>query len=961
MVLYPARPQTLAVFNGNIILGSPTDHSIAIRVNFRSDQDSVYVEYGEISGDFPYRTPGQQNIKANVPYQDAVDSLKPNWKYYYRIRFRPAGQTAFGASPEYNFHTQRARGSVFMFCIQGDSHPERASQFDAALYTRTLQTVAADHPDFYMTIGDDFSVDTLQTLNAATVTARYTLQLPYLGFVANSAPLFLVNGNHEQAARYQLDGTPNNVAVWAQNARNLYYPEPAPDDFYTGNTEQVPYIGLLRNYYSWEWGDALFVTIDPYWSSPVPVDNVLGSGSKTSNKWDVTHGDAQYQWLKQTLEGSKAKWKFVFAHHVIGTGRGGIEVAPYYEWGGRNQDNSWGFAANRPDWPMPIHQLMAANHVTIFFQGHDHLFVHQQLDGVTYQELPEPGDPTYTLWNGDAYDSGDKFANTGYVRVNVSPASVHVEYVRTYLPKDERPPDQVNGMVKYAYTISSDDTMSLVIPTGGSAVASSNNQDSQVQIGYASVIAQTGNQPHGAAVFGLTQNNAVVTECGVPSSPPTTRARLFVDNGTGVILPPNHTPVDISTGLALVNWGTATAKITYTLRDIQGRVLALGHGTLPSGAHRAFYLYQLKDFAPDFKLPEDFASSTRFGTLELGADRPLSILGLHLTTNQRRETILTSIPVADLNAAMPDSRLYFPQMADGDGYSTKLILLNTSGTAQNGWVRFFGDGGMPITVKPAGGAAADSAFRYAIAPGGVYLLQTDGSPVQATVGWAEVVPDNGTGTPVGAGIFSRSVGEVLITESGVPSAQPTTRARIYVDMSNGHDSGIVVAAVGGAPLRLDLKARNSDGTELAGGGTATLDLAGKGHQAAFPWQWIAGLEPGFRGVLDISGPAEFAAITLRSLVNSRREYLLTTFPVADLTRDAPAPMVFPQIGAGGGYKSEIILLSSDSATTAAVSFFGDGGSPLVASFNGAGVVPAKQTGAAGALQMQSAGSSLHKR
>ena len=73
-----------------------------------------------------------------------------------------------------------------------------------------------------------------------------------------------------------MDGTPNNPAVWAQNARNLYYSEPAPDGFYTGNTEQVPFVGLLRNYYAWEWGDALFVTIDPYWESPVPVDNVFG-------------------------------------------------------------------------------------------------------------------------------------------------------------------------------------------------------------------------------------------------------------------------------------------------------------------------------------------------------------------------------------------------------------------------------------------------------------------------------------------------------------------------------------------------------------------------------------------------------------------------------------------------------------------------------------------------------------
>lgn len=35
--------------------------------------------------------------------------------------------------------------------------------------------------------------------------------------------------------------------------------------------------------------------------------------------------DAQYKWFKKTLEQSKAKYKFAFAHHVLGTGRSGNE------------------------------------------------------------------------------------------------------------------------------------------------------------------------------------------------------------------------------------------------------------------------------------------------------------------------------------------------------------------------------------------------------------------------------------------------------------------------------------------------------------------------------------------------------------------------------------------------------------------------------------------------------------
>ena len=106
----------------------------------------------------------------------------------------------------------------------------------------------------------------------------------------------------------------------------------------------------------------------------------------------------------------------------------------------------------RPTWATPIHRLMAANKVTIFFQGHDHIWVRQMLDGVTYQTLPEPADPQYALRNADAYDSGDKFPNTGFTRVTVAPTGVRVEYVRTWLPADEGV-GKTSGSVAFSYSL----------------------------------------------------------------------------------------------------------------------------------------------------------------------------------------------------------------------------------------------------------------------------------------------------------------------------------------------------------------------------------------------------------------------------------------------------------------------------------------------------------------------------
>jgi hypothetical protein len=197
-----------------------------------------------------------------------------------------------------------------VFGVQGDSHPE--------LYARTLLNAASGKPDFYICMGDDFSVDTLRTINANEIAERYALQRPFLGLVAQSAPLYLLNGNHEQASLFNYNQTDirRDVAIGTQNARNRYFPTPAPDAFYTGNAEPLASIGLLKDYYSWTWGDALFVVLDNYWHSPVLVDTGFQErhdgggrqgrgGGGDRDWWGLTLGDAQYHWFKRTLEQSK--------------------------------------------------------------------------------------------------------------------------------------------------------------------------------------------------------------------------------------------------------------------------------------------------------------------------------------------------------------------------------------------------------------------------------------------------------------------------------------------------------------------------------------------------------------------------------------------------------------------------------------------------------------------------------
>jgi len=136
----------------------------------------------------------------------------------------------------------------------------------------------------------------------------------------------------------------------------------------------------------------------------------------------------------------------------LGGGRGGIEEAGLYEWGGKDRKGVSAFADKRPGWELPIHDLMVRTGVTIFFQGHDHLYARQELDGVTYQSCPNPADRTYQAFNRDAYRSGDILPNSGHLRVTVTPDSVRVDYVRSFPPTDESS-DKRNATIAHSYTI----------------------------------------------------------------------------------------------------------------------------------------------------------------------------------------------------------------------------------------------------------------------------------------------------------------------------------------------------------------------------------------------------------------------------------------------------------------------------------------------------------------------------
>ena len=104
-----------------------------------------------------------------------------------------------------------------MIRTSGKRYGRRTS---AGLYRVALGNVAADRPDFHIDLGDTFMCEDYSrgdVRDLEDTLTRYLAQRSFLDDMCHSVPLFFALGNHEGEQGWRLDGTPDNVAVWADH------------------------------------------------------------------------------------------------------------------------------------------------------------------------------------------------------------------------------------------------------------------------------------------------------------------------------------------------------------------------------------------------------------------------------------------------------------------------------------------------------------------------------------------------------------------------------------------------------------------------------------------------------------------------------------------------------------------------------------------------------------------------
>lgn len=414
---------------------------------------------------------------------------------------------------------------------------------------------------------------------------------------------------------------------------------------------------------------------------------------------------------------------------------------------------------------------------------------------------------------------------------------------------------------------------SFSVPAFGSTSLKTAGEPAAPQAGYARITPDTApGVPSGVAVFGFRSNNVLVSEAGVPASTAMKSGRFYVEVSADG---------GINTGVAIANPNSQAATILF----------GSGSLSIPAGGQVAKFLTE-----SPFNVARGFQGSFSFTS-----DLPVAVIALRGFTNERSDFLMTTLPVADLAAAAPSGTQVLPHYADGGGWTTQIVLINSTDSDIAGVVQFVGTEGL----------VANSS-SYSVSARGAQKMSTSGRPEAVVSGSVRIVPSDGTAAPVTSAIFAyRSV-----SAAGVAAVRGSS-FRMFADSAAGLQTGIAVANAGTSAVTVTMDLYRSDGS--ASGLTATISLPPLGQTAKFLGEFFPALPATFQGVVRIrASSGEISVVGLRGRTNERSDFLITTTPAAVETGTAGPELFFPHLVDGGGYTTQFILFGSG---TGSIRFF----------------------------------------
>ena len=471
-------------------------------------------------------------------------------------------------------------------------------------------------------------------------------------------------------------------------------------------------------------------------------------------------------------------------------------------------------------------------------------------------------------------------------------------------------------------------TLPVVVPAKGGTTLTTVGGSNSVRFAHATLEVPAGAaRPAGMALLDLRQAGGEVAEVAFPLGPFITDGRVYV----------NETPTQ-STNLSFVNPSDSDVNLYFFMTDRAGTDSNFGSIKIPAKS----------SFAQPVSNTPFFLPTNAAGTMTFSSDAPLAAMAFRTFSETNSTILITPIPIA--NPYSTESRpMTIPQFASDLSWGTEFQLINPSDQPISGSVQFFTNG--PNNGDPTQSSVLTSLLLdrgsfdtvpYSLAPHGSDNFSTSGAEATVT-GYAVILPDQGTVTPVANAILTHADGNIVGLHATVESQIPKSDFRLYAELNGSFDAGdrpstamaFAITNPSSSPTTVTLTLVKMDGTST--GLSTSFVLPALGHMATFLQQLDAfkNMPTPFTGLLLVhaSGPGA-VLFGLRGHYSETGAFLGTaTGPIKE-NPGSGTTVIFPHVLDGGGYATTFILFGDPSGvgTSGTITFADENGKSLPLAF-----------------------------
>lgn len=229
------------------------------------------------------------------------------------------------------------------------------------------------------------------------------------------------------------------------------------------------------------------------------------------------------------------------------------------------------------------------------------------------------------------------------------------------------------------------------VPARASATLETSSPVSAVpQVGSIHITPTGGsNAPSAFAVLSFTNNGVMESEATVQAQSPGTALRTFVEVNSREVV-----AKAIQSAIAIANNSSTAATVNIELLTIDGSSTGLTTSvTVPALGHVSRFVHQL---FPSINV--SFEAPFR-GMLRITSFSSITVVSIRTQYNELGTFLMTTMPVSNEASSASTAELVFPQIVDGDGYTTQFILFSgIANQSTTGTLSFVGQDGRPLNL-----------------------------------------------------------------------------------------------------------------------------------------------------------------------------------------------------------------------------------------------------------------------